>query len=169
VRIMREEGLDNRADKDFQLWIMVEVPSSVFLIEEFCMEGIDGISFGTNDLTMLILGVDRNDVKVQELYDERDLAVLRAIAYCISICRKHGITTSICGQAPSVYPDYLEFLLRCGSTSISVLPDSVVSARKMVAALERKIQMEQVIGGKISPRVAKFPMEDIFFWRKIEN
>jgi pyruvate,water dikinase len=169
VRIMREEGLDNRADKDFQLWIMVEVPSSVFLIEEFCREGIEGISFGTNDLTMLILGVDRNDAKVQELYDERDLAVLRALAYCITICRKHGVTTSICGQAPSVYPDYLEFLLRCGSTSISVLPDSVVSARKMVAALERKIQMEQVVGGKISPRVAKFPMEDVFFWRKIQE
>jgi len=146
VRIMREEGLDNRADKDFQLWIMVEVPSSVFLIEEFCGEGIDGISFGTNDLTMLILGVDRNDVKVQELYDERDLAVLRALAYCITICRKHGVTTSI-----------------------SVLPDSVVSARKMVAALERKIHMEQVVGGKISPRVAKFPMEDIFFWRNIDD
>jgi pyruvate,water dikinase len=167
VRIMREEGLDNRADKDFQLWIMVEVPSSVFLIDEFCREGIDGISFGTNDLTMLILGVDRNDAKVQELYDERDLAVLRALAFCITACRKHGVTTSICGQAPSVYPDYLEFLLRCGSTSISVLPDSVVSARKMVAALERKIQMEQVVGGEISPRVAKFPMHDIFFWRNI--
>ncbi len=169
VRIMKEEGLDHRADPDFQLWIMVEVPSSVFLIEEFCREGIDGISFGTNDLTMLILGVDRNDVKVQELYDERDLAVLRALAYCITICRKHGITTSICGQAPSVYPDYLEFLLRCGSTSISVLPDSVVSARKMVASLERKIQMEQVVGGKLSARVAKFHMNDIFFWRKVED
>jgi len=167
VRIMREEDLDNRADKDFQLWIMVEVPSSVFLIDEFCREGIDGISFGTNDLTMLILGVDRNDTKVQELYDERDLAVLRALAFCITACRKHGVTTSICGQAPSVYPDYLEFLLRCGSTSISVLPDSVVSARKMVAALERKVQMEQVVGGEMSPRVAKFPMRDIFFWRNI--
>ena len=169
VRIMREEGLDHRMDKDFQLWIMVEVPSSVFLIEEFCQEGIDGISFGTNDLTMLILGVDRNDVKVQELYDERDLAVLRALAYCITICRKQGVTTSICGQAPSVYPDYLEFLLRCGSTSISVLPDSVVGARKMVASLERKIQMEQAVGGDMNPRIAKFPMEDIFFWRKVED
>ncbi|UCG13794.1 MAG: phosphoenolpyruvate synthase [Deltaproteobacteria bacterium] len=169
VRIMREEGLDHRADPDFQLWIMVEVPSSVFLIEEFCLEGIDGISFGTNDLTMLILGVDRNDAKVQELYDERDLSVLRAIAYCITICRQHGVTTSICGQAPSVYPDYLEFLLRCGSTSISVLPDSVVSARKMVASLERKVQMEQMVEGTIRPRVAKFAMDDIFFWRKVEQ
>jgi pyruvate,water dikinase len=168
VRIMREEGLDNRRDPDFQLWIMVEVPSSVLLIDEFCREGIDGISFGTNDLTMLILGVDRNDTSVQELYDERDLAVLRAIAYCITICRKHGVTSSICGQAPSVYPDYLEFLIRCGSTSISVNPDTVVASRKMVAALERKIQMEQVVGGAMRPRVAKIPMDELFFWRKVE-
>ncbi|MFP3870151.1 MAG: phosphoenolpyruvate synthase, partial [Syntrophobacteria bacterium] len=169
VAIMREEGLDHQADPDFQLWIMVEVPSSVLIIEEFCREGIDGISFGTNDLTMLILGVDRNDASVQELYDERDLAVLRALAYCITVCRKHGVTTSICGQAPSVYPDYLEFLLRCGSTSVSVNPDTVVSTRKMVAALERKIQMEQVVGGTICPRVAKVSMEDIFFWRKVKD
>ncbi|MBW2072494.1 MAG: phosphoenolpyruvate synthase [Deltaproteobacteria bacterium] len=168
VKIMREEGLDNRADPDFQLWIMVEVPSSVFLIEEFCQEGIDGISFGTNDLTMLILGVDRNDASVQELYDERDLAVLRAVAYCITVCRKYGVTTSICGQAPSVYPDYLEFLIRCGSTSLSVNPDTVVATRKMVAALERKIQMEQVVGGTVNPRVAKTAMENVFFWRKVE-
>ena len=168
VRIMREEGLDNRTDPDFQLWIMVEVPSSVLLIDEFCREGIDGISFGTNDLTMLMLGVDRNDASVQELYDERNLAVLRAIAYCITICRRHGVTTSICGQAPSVYPDYLEFLIRCGSTSISVNPDTVVASRKMVAALERKIQMEQVVGGTIRPRVAKIPMDELFFWRKVE-
>jgi pyruvate,water dikinase len=169
VRIMREEGLDHRSDPDFQLWIMVEVPSSVLLIEEFCKEGIDGISFGTNDLTMLILGVDRNDASVQELYDERNLAVLRAIAYCITVCRKHGVTTSICGQAPSVYPDYLEFLLRCGSTSLSVNSDTVVATRKMVAALERKIQMEQVVGGTIRPRVAKIPMDEIFFWRKVDD
>jgi pyruvate,water dikinase len=76
VNIMREEGLDHRNDKSFQLWIMVEVPSAVFMIEEFCREGIDGVSFGTNDLTMLVLGVDRNDTSVQELYDERNLGVL---------------------------------------------------------------------------------------------
>jgi pyruvate,water dikinase len=169
VRVMKEEGLDNRRDPDFQLWIMVEVPSSVLLIEEFCRMGIDGISFGTNDLTMLILGVDRNDASVQELYDERNLAVLRALAYCITVCRKHGVTTSICGQAPSVYPDYLEFLLRCGSTSVSVNPDTVVETRKMVAALEGKIQMEKAVGGTIAPRVAKIPMEEIFFWRKVEE
>jgi pyruvate, water dikinase len=168
VQIMREEELDNRADPDFKLWIMVEVPSACFMIDEFCREGIDGVSFGTNDLTMLVLGVDRNDTSVQEIYDERNLAVLRAIAYTIAVCKKHGVTTSICGQAPSVYPDYLEFMIRCGSTSISVNPDAVVSSRKMVDAVERKILVEKALGITPRPRIAKIPMEQVEFWRLAE-
>lgn len=169
VRIMREEGLDNRTDPDFKLWIMVEVPSACFMIDEFCRVGIDGVSFGTNDLTMLVLGVDRNDTSVQAIYDERNLAVLRAIAYTIRICRKHGVTTSICGQAPSVYPDYLEFMIRCGSTSISVNPDTVVASRKMVAAVEKKIQLEKALGLTPHPRIAKIPMEQVEFWKLVEE
>ena len=168
VQIMREEGLDNRTDRDFQLWIMVEVPSACFMIEEFCREVIDGVSFVTNDLTMLVLGVDRNDVSVQEIYDERNLAVLRAIAYTIAVCRKHGVTTSICGQAPSVYPDYLEFMVRCGCTSISVNPDTVVASRRMVAMVEHKIQMEKALGIVPKARIAKIPMEEVYFWRSVE-
>ncbi|MDH5203147.1 MAG: phosphoenolpyruvate synthase, partial [Nitrospirota bacterium] len=168
VQIMREEGLDNRTNRDFKLWIMVEVPSACFMIEEFCKEGIDGVSFGTNDLTMLILGVDRNDVSVQELYDERNLGVLRAIAYTMAVCRKHGVTTSICGQAPSVYPDYLEFMIRNGCTSLSVNPDTVVSSRKMVAMIEQKIQMEKALGFATKPKIAGIPMEEMFFWKKVE-
>jgi pyruvate,water dikinase len=169
INIMCEEGLDHRNDRSFQLWIMVEVPSAVFMIEEFCREEIDGISFGTNDLTMLVLGVDRNDTSVQELYDERNLGVLRAIAYTIAVCKKHGVTTSICGQAPSVYPDYLEFMIRCGCTSISVNPDTVVSARKGVAMVEQKIQMEKALGMICKPKIAKIPMEEIFFWKHVED
>jgi pyruvate,water dikinase len=169
VRIMREEGLDHRGNPDFQLWIMVEVPSACFMIEEFCKEGIDGVSFGTNDLTMLMLGVDRNDVSVQELYDERNLGVLRAIAYTMAVCKKYGVTTSICGQAPSVYPDYLEFMIRCGCTSISVNPDTVVSARRSVAVLERKIQLENALGIVSKPKIAKIPMEEVFFWRFLKD
>jgi pyruvate,water dikinase len=135
------------------------------MIEEFCKEGIDGVSFGTNDLTMLVLGVDRNDTSVQELYDERNLGVLRAIAYTMAVCNKHGVTTSICGQAPSVYPDYLEFMIRCGCTSISVNPDTVVASRRSVAALEQKIQMEKALGVTTKPKIAKIPMEKIFFWK----
>ncbi|MGQ9569391.1 MAG: phosphoenolpyruvate synthase [Thermodesulfovibrionales bacterium] len=169
IRIMKEEGLDHLNDRSFQLWIMVEVPSAVFMIEEFCKEGIDGVSFGTNDLTMLILGVDRNDTSVQELYDERNLGVLRAIAYTMAVCRKHGVTTSICGQAPSVYPDYLEFMIRCGATSISVNPDTVILARRNVAMIEQKIQMEKALGISCKPRIAKIPMEDVFFWKHLEE
>lgn len=169
IRIMKEEGLDHLNDRSFQLWIMVEVPSAVFMIEEFCKEGIDGVSFGTNDLTMLILGVDRNDTSVQELYDERNLGVLRAIAYTMAVCRKYGVTTSICGQAPSVYPDYLEFMIRCGATSISVNPDTVISARRNVAMIEQKIQMEKALGLSCKPRIAKIPMEEVFFWKHLEE
>ncbi|MCL5022778.1 MAG: phosphoenolpyruvate synthase [Nitrospirae bacterium] len=169
VQIMREEGLDNRTEPDFKLWIMVEVPSACFMIDEFCREGIDGVSFGTNDLTMLVLGVDRNDTSVQEIYDERNLAVLRAIAYTIRICRKHGVTTSICGQAPSVYPDYLDFMIRCGSTSISVNPDTVVASRKMVAAVEHKIQLEKALGLTPHPRIAKIPIERVEFWKLVDE
>lgn len=169
VNIMREEGLDHRGRPDFQLWIMVEVPSACFMIEEFCREGIDGVSFGTNDLTMLVLGVDRNDASVQEIYDERNLGVLRAIAYTMTVCKKHGVTTSICGQAPSVYQDYLEFMIRCGCTSISVNPDTAVSARRMVAMVEHKIQMEKALGMVCKPKIAKIPMEEVFFWRHVDE
>ncbi len=169
VKIMQEEGLDHKNDKSFQLWIMVEVPSAVFMIEEFCKEGIDGVSFGTNDLTMLILGTDRNDASVQEIYDERNLGVLRAIAYTMAVCRKYGVTTSICGQAPSVYPDYLEFMIRCGCTSISVNPDTVISARRSVAMIEKKILMEKALGLTTKFKIAKIPIEEVFFWRQLEN
>lgn len=169
VAIMREEGLDHLNDKSFQLWIMVEVPSAVFMIEEFCKERIDGVSFGTNDLTMLILGVDRNDAAVQEIYDEHNLGVLRAIAYAMTICKKYGVTTSICGQAPSVYPDYLEFMIRCGATSISVNPDTVISSRKNIAVIEQKIQMEKSLGIAARPKIAKIPLDEVFFWRHIEE
>lgn len=169
VKIMQEEGLDHRIDRSFQLWIMVEVPSAVFMIEEFCKEGIDGVSFGTNDLTMLVLGVDRNDTSVQEIYDERNLGVLRAIAYTMAVCKKYGVTTSICGQAPSVYPDYLEFMIRCGATSISVNPDTVVSSRRSIAMVEQKIQMEKALGLVSKPKIAKIPFEEVFFWRHVEE
>lgn len=169
VKIMIEEGLDHKADNSFQLWIMVEVPSAVFMIDEFCKEGIDGVSFGTNDLTMLVLGVDRNDTSVQELYDERNLGVLRAIAYTMAICRKYGVTTSICGQAPSVYPDYLEFMIRNGCTSISVNPDTAVSSRKSVAVLEQKIQMERALGMMTKAKIAKIPLDEVYFWRNVEE
>lgn len=142
-KIMEEEGLVK--GPDFKIWIMVEVPSTVLLIDKFIEAGIDGVSFGTNDLTMLILGIDRDDASVQEIYDERNLAVKRALSHVIRVCRRHGVTTSVCGQAPSNYPDIVEFLVKEGVTSISVNPDKVVETREMVASIERKIMLERMM------------------------
>src|SRR3989454_1738601 len=127
---------------DFKLWIMVEVPATVLLIDKFVDEGIDGISFGTNDLTMLILGIDRADASIQEIYDERNLAVLRAMSHVIRVCSEKGVTTSICGQAPSNYPEVVEFLVREGAVSMSVNPDKVIETKLLVAAIEQKLILE---------------------------
>jgi len=141
-RIMDEEEL--RRTPDFKLWIMVEVPSTCFLADKFTEAGIDGISFGTNDLTMLILGIDRDDASIQEIYDERNLAVLRAMSYVIRVCRENNVTVSVCGQAPSNYPEIVEFLVREGATSMSVNPDKVIETRMMVASIERKVLLEEL-------------------------
>ena len=141
-KIMEEEGL--KQGPDFKVWIMVEVPSTVLLIDKFVEAGIDGVSFGTNDLTMLILGIDRDDAAVQEIYDERNLAVRRAISHVIRVCKKHGVTTSVCGQAPSNYPEMVEFFIREGATSISVNPDKVIETRNLVASIERKLMLEEL-------------------------
>jgi len=139
-KIMEEEGL--KRSPDFKLWIMCEVPATVLLIDKFVQEGIDGISFGTNDLTMLILGIDRDDASIQEIYDERNLAVLRAMSHVIRICSEAGVTTSICGQAPSNYPEVVEFLVREGAVSMSVNPDKVIETKQLVAGIEQKLILE---------------------------
>jgi pyruvate, water dikinase len=141
-RILEEEGL--KRSPDFKLWIMVEVPATVLLIDKFVDEGIDGISFGTNDLTMLILGIDRDDASIQEIYDERNLAVLRAMSHVIRVCSEKGVTTSICGQAPSNYPEVVEFLVREGAVSMSVNPDKVIETKLLVAAIEQKLILEEM-------------------------
>ncbi len=139
-KIMEEEGL--KRSPDFKLWIMCEVPATVLLIDKFVQEGIDGISFGTNDLTMLILGIDRDDASIQEIYDERNLAVLRAMSHVIRVCSDAGVTTSICGQAPSNYPEVVEFLVREGAVSMSVNPDKVIETKQLVAGIEQKLILE---------------------------
>lgn len=154
LKIMEEEGL--RKGPDFRVWIMVEVPSTVLLIDKFIEAGIDGVSFGTNDLTMLILGIDRDDASVQEIYDERNLSVLRALSHVIRLCREHNVTTSICGQAPSNYPEIVEFLVKEGATSLSVNPDKVIETRLLVASIERKILLERLAESKKDKPFFKF-------------
>jgi pyruvate, water dikinase len=124
--------------KDFKLWMMVEVPSTIFLIEKFIAVGIDGISIGSNDLTQLILGTDRDSQKLSHIFDERNEAVLMAVEKAVSAAKKAGITCSICGQAPSVYPELTEKLVQWGITSVSVSPDMIDVTREIIARIEEK-------------------------------
>ena len=123
----------------FKLWMMVEIPSNVILLEDFLKVGIDGISIGTNDLTMLILGVDRDNAEIAQEFNERDPAVYWALERIVKICRKKGVASSICGQAPSAYPDLVEKLVEWGITSISVNPDAIKRTREIVHEAEKKL------------------------------
>jgi len=123
----------------FQLWIMVELPANVILLNDFIKVGIDGVSVGTNDLTMLVLGTDRDNSEVAQIFDERNEAVLWCLERVLKICKKHKITSSICGQAPSVYPEITEFLVKLGITSLSVNADVISRTREIVYEAERKV------------------------------
>lgn len=121
----------------FQLWIMVEVPSNVVILKKFIEAGIDGISIGSNDLTMLTLGVDRDNAELSPEFNEQDPAVLWMLRKAIKTAQKYNITSSICGQAPSLYPDLTEKLVKWGITSISVSPDMIDRTRQIVYDAER--------------------------------
>ncbi|OIO14277.1 phosphoenolpyruvate synthase [Candidatus Gottesmanbacteria bacterium CG1_02_37_22] len=123
----------------FKLWMMVEIPSNVILLDKFCEAGIDGVSIGSNDLTMLILGTDRDNTEVAPEFDERNEAVIWAIERVIKICHKYKVTSSICGQAPSDYPELVEKLVKWGITSMSVNPDAIDHVRETVFQAEKKL------------------------------
>ena len=123
----------------FKLWMMVEIPVNVILLDSFIDVGIDGISVGTNDLTMLMLGTDRDNETVASDYDERNPAVLWALEHIIKTAHKRGITVSVCGQAPSSHPDFAEFLCRTGVTSVSVTPDVIDKTRDILYDTELKL------------------------------
>ena len=123
---------------------MVEVPSTVLLIDQFCAEGIDGISIGTNDLTQLTLGIDRDNATLAKGFDERNEAIIRALRHVIKTCKKFKVTTSLCGQAPSVYPEFAEKLVEFGVTSMSVNPDAVERTRRIVASAEIRIMLARL-------------------------
>ncbi len=127
---------------DFELWIMAEVPSVLFNLGRYAALGIAGISIGSNDLTQLVLGADRDSEQLAELFDERDPAVVDYLEQLIPRARGLGLKTSICGQAPSVYPEYTDLLVRAGIDAISVNPDVVRRTRGLIDAAERRVLLE---------------------------
>ena len=141
--IMREEGLVR--GPDFKLFLMAEIPANIILADQF-NQFVDGYSIGSNDLTMLLLGCDRNNDTVSTLFDERNLAVKRAIRHLIATAHKDGKTVSICGQAPSVYPEFTEFLIKSGIDYVSVNPDMVKATKRNAARIEQRLMLDAATG-----------------------
>jgi len=138
-KIAEETGL--MPHKDVQFGIMVEIPAAALIIEDFIKEGLDFISFGTNDLTQYTLAVDRNNENVAKLFSEKHPAVLKLIERVITVCNEHNVVSSICGQAGSD-PKMVEKLIRFGITSVSANPDAVEKIREVVARTEKRILLE---------------------------
>ena len=127
VEIMAKHGLNRKKDKNLKIYVMCEIPSNILLADEF-LEIFDGMSIGSNDLTQLTLGLDRDSGIVTHIANEKDESVKKLIAEIIRKCNAKKKYIGICGQAPSDYPDFLEFLIREGIKSISLNPDSVIKA-----------------------------------------
>lgn len=132
---MAEAGL-RRGDHGLEVYVMCEIPSNVILADQFAQR-FDGFSIGSNDLTQLVLGIDRDSAVLKSLFDARDEAVKRMIKQVISVAHQHGRKVGICGQAPSDHPEFAEFLVSCGIDSISLNPDSVAKASVHIAAAEK--------------------------------
>jgi pyruvate, water dikinase len=143
AEMLKEKGL--KRSRDFQLYLMAEVPSTVLLAREFSKH-CDGFSIGSNDLTQLVLGADRDSETLGRMgyFDERDPAVLKAIEMLIEGAHAEGRTVGICGQGPSVYPEFAEFLVRKGIDSISLNADTVIPTIRTIASLEQRLKLDGV-------------------------
>ena len=137
IKTMAEFGLE-QGQAGLEVYVMCEIPSNVVLADEFA-EVFDGFSIGSNDLTQLMLGLDRDSELVSGLYDERSPAVKRMIASVIKTVKAKGKKIGICGQAPSDFPEFAEFLVECGIDSMSLNPDSVIKTRLIVADTEKRL------------------------------
>ncbi len=141
--LIAEAGLLDRAG--FELWVMAEVPSVLFNLEDYAALGVRGISIGSNDLTQLLLGADRDSELLAETFDERDPAVTGYLRRLIPQARELGLRTSICGQAPSVHPEYADLLVESGIDAISVNIDVIARTRSLVAAAERRVLLRAAL------------------------
>jgi pyruvate, water dikinase len=135
--VMKEYGLV-RGENGLEVYLMAEIPSNILLADEFA-DYIDGFSIGSNDLTQLTLGLDRDSSLVSELYDERNTAVKRFISTLIKTAKSKGVKVGICGQGPSDFPDFAAFLVEQGIDSISVTPDSVLKTRRTLSIMNQLI------------------------------
>jgi pyruvate, water dikinase len=136
IKIMEEKGLKQGVN-NLEIYTMCEIPSNVILADKF-LEIFDGYSIGSNDLTQLTLGVDRDSSLISHIFDERNEAIKRSLKSVIQECRKQNKYIGICGQAPSDYPEITEFLVNEGIHSISLNPDSIIQMWQLVNKLERK-------------------------------
>ncbi len=137
IEVMKKYGL-NQGQEGLEIYVMCEIPSNVILAEDFA-KIFDGFSIGSNDLTQLTLGLDRDSAIVSHIYDERNEAVKKLIKEVIQVAKKHGRKIGICGQAPSDFPDFAEFLVECGIDSISLSPDTVLKTKLLIAEKEKSI------------------------------
>ena len=135
-KIVTDHGL--LRSPTFKLFMMVEIPSNVILLDKFIDVGIDGISIGSNDLTMLTLGLDRDNSEVARDFNEMDPAVLWSLKRLVTKAKKRGIMVGICGQAPSNHPDLVEKLVKWGISSISVSPDAIDHTREIIHWAENR-------------------------------
>jgi pyruvate,water dikinase len=136
-KLINEAGLERSST--FKLWMMVEIPSNVIMFEKFIEVGIDGVSIGSNDLTMLIMGTDRDNSEVASEFNEMYPAPLWAFEHVVKTAHRYGVTASMCGQAVSSYPELVRDLVSWGVTSVSVSPDAIDTTRKLLAQTEKQI------------------------------
>ena len=134
LAVMAEEGL-RRGDNGLQVFVMAEIPSNFLLADEFC-DRFDGFSIGSNDLTQLVLGIDRDSQRLAPQFDERNAAVMALIKELVEVAHRRGRVVGLCGQAPSDHPDFARLLVEIGIDSISVTPDSFVAVRQAVSRAE---------------------------------
>ncbi|MEK6760625.1 MAG: putative PEP-binding protein, partial [Nanoarchaeota archaeon] len=152
---LKEIGFDNA-----KVGVMIETPAAVQLIKDFCMEGIDFVSFGTNDLTQYMLAIDRGNEDVQDLYNEMNPAILYQLEYVIRVAKRNNVETSICGQAGSK-KEMVKFLVEKGIDSISVNADAAKEIGDYIAELERTDK--NIEDKKVELKIPKelMPVEDL--------
>jgi pyruvate,water dikinase len=140
IEVMEEFGLV-QGEEGLEIYVMCEIPSNVICADEFA-EIFDGFSIGSNDLTQLALGLDRDSSLVSHIYNERSTAVKRLVKQVIDVAKEKGRKIGICGQAPSDFPDFAEFLVECGIDSMSLIPDTVIKTRLLVAEKEKALGIQ---------------------------